>query len=290
MAESSAGLQRLAPFVLGRARRGVVGSSRYAHRLRTAVLEAARDPHRQPVLIIGEPGLEKDNLAALVHYGSGDRRRLLVRLDASDLQGSSLNLLNELGSNTLLVSGMDRVEGEVQQRLIAMARGEAPGFQGRVLFTSEAAIPALDGLVRTIRVPPLRVRRTDLGDWLRYRLRLQSPGLGWSPLFFVGCASAATISTARDRRHHELQSARNVSRVFEAEIRHLRLTWRRPRRQLGTFTVQLQPRCIPVTVSQEHQFVEEFLILAPLCHLSSGHVLIPDYLHCPDFATDSTVG
>ena len=180
MAESSAGLARLAPFVLGRARRGVVGSSRYAQRLRTSVLEAARDPQRQPVLISGEPGLEKDNLAALVHYGSAERRRLLVRLDASDLQGSSLNLLNELGSNTLLVSGMDRVEGEVQQRLIAMALGEAPGFQGRVLFTSEAAIPALDGLVRTIRVPPLRVRRTDLGDWLRYRLRLQSPGLGWS--------------------------------------------------------------------------------------------------------------
>ncbi|MEC8442506.1 MAG: 4Fe-4S binding protein [Cyanobacteriota bacterium] len=180
MAESNAGLQRLAPFVLGRARRGVVGSSRYAQRLRSSVLEAAKDPQRQPVLISGEPGLEKDNLAALVHFGSAERRRLLVRLDASTLQGSSLSLLNELGSSTLLVSGMDRVDVAVQQRLISMARGQEPGFQGRVLFTSEAAIPALDGLVRTIRVPPLRVRRTDLGDWLRYRLRLQSPGLGWS--------------------------------------------------------------------------------------------------------------
>ena len=158
MAESSAGLQRIAPFVLGRARRGVVGSSRYAQRLRSAVLEAARDPQRQPVLISGEPGLEKDNLAALVHYGSADRRRLLVRLDASDLQVSSLNLLNELGSNTLLVSGMDRLDDAVQQRLIAMAHGQAPEFKGRVLFTSEATIPALDGLVQSIRVPPLRVR------------------------------------------------------------------------------------------------------------------------------------
>ena len=166
MAESSAGLQRLALFVLGRARRGVVGSSQYAQRLRTAVLEAARDPQRQPVLISGEPGLEKDNLAALVHYGSADRRRLLVRLDASDLQGSSLNLLNEPGSITLLMSGMDRVDNEVQQRLIAMAYGEAPEFQGRVLFTSEASIPALDGLVRSIRVPPLRC------SLLPYQLRL----------------------------------------------------------------------------------------------------------------------
>ena len=90
-------MQRLVPFVLGRARRGVVGSSRYAQRLRTAVLEAARDPQRQPVLIIGEPGLEKDNLAALIHYVSADQRRLLVRLDACDLQDSSLNLLMSLG-------------------------------------------------------------------------------------------------------------------------------------------------------------------------------------------------
>ena len=42
MAETSAGLQRLAPFVLGRARRGVVGSSRYAQRLRAAVLDLDR--------------------------------------------------------------------------------------------------------------------------------------------------------------------------------------------------------------------------------------------------------
>ena len=217
MAESSAGLQRLAPFVLGRARRGVVGSSRYAQRLRSAVLEAARDPQRQPVLISGEPGLEKDNLAALVHYGSAERRRLLVRLDASDLQGSTLNLLNELGSSTLLVSGMDRIDNELQQRLIAMARGEVPGFHGRVLFTSEAAIPALDGLVRTIRVPPLRVRRTDLGDWLRYRLRLQSPGLGWSQ------PPALPDSVVRRLQNHDFaNNLRELEAMVDRALRQAR--------------------------------------------------------------------
>ncbi len=217
MAESSAGLQRLAPFVLGRARRGVVGSSRYAQRLRTEVLEAARDPKRQPVLISGEPGLEKDNLAALVHYGSADRRRLLVRMEASDLQGSGLNLLDELGSSTLLMSGMDRVDDAVQQRLIAMARGEAPGFQGRVLFTSEAAIPALDGQVRTIRVPPLRVRRTDLGDWLRYRLRLQSPGLGW------GQPPALPDSVVRRLQNHDFaNNLRELEAMVDRALRQAR--------------------------------------------------------------------
>ena len=141
----------------------------------------------------------------------------MLRQRTSSSHGSSLNLLNELGSNTLLVSGMDRVEGEVQQRLIAMALGEAPGFQGRVLFTSEAAIPALDGLVRTIRVPPLRVRRTDLGDWLRYRLRLQSPGLGWSQ------PPALPESVVRRLQNHDFaNNLRELEAMVDRALRQAR--------------------------------------------------------------------
>ena len=153
MAEVSAEFQRLAPYVLGRARRGVVGSSRYAQRLRTAVLDAARDADRRPVLISGEPGLEKDNLAALIHFGSGERRRLLLRLDPADLQGSGRHLLDHLGENSLLVSGIDRVDTSLQQRLVALARGQELGFQGRMLFTSESPVPCLDGITIPIKVP-----------------------------------------------------------------------------------------------------------------------------------------
>ena len=167
------------PYVMGRARRGVVGSSRYAHRLRQALLEAAKDAEHRPLLIRGEPGLEKDNLAALVHYGSERRRRLLVRLDAGDLQGNGRLLLDDLQDSSLLVSGIDRLEPAMQQRLISMARGESPQFTGRVLFTSETHLSCLDGIAQLIRVPPLRVRGEDLGDWIRYMVRLQSSGLGW---------------------------------------------------------------------------------------------------------------
>ena len=83
-----------------------------------ALLDAAQDAEHRPVLIRGEPGLEKDNLAALVNYGSTHRRRLLVGLDAGDLQGSGRLLLDELKDSTLLVSGIDRLEPAVQQRLI----------------------------------------------------------------------------------------------------------------------------------------------------------------------------
>ena len=108
-------LLKLAPLLVGQARRGVVGSSRYARALRDSIRQAAQDPTRRAVLISGEPGLEKDNLAALIHFGSADRKRLMVRLDGallkadgSDLFGSpsdqpGTSLLALLGDGSLLI-------------------------------------------------------------------------------------------------------------------------------------------------------------------------------------------
>jgi transcriptional regulator with AAA-type ATPase domain len=92
-------LLKLAPHLLGRARRGVVGSSRYAQRLREQIREAAADVTARPVLITGEPGLEKDNLAALIHFGSPALRQLLVRLDGATLQADGATLFGPPGSN-----------------------------------------------------------------------------------------------------------------------------------------------------------------------------------------------
>ena len=164
---------------MGRPNRGVVGASRYAQRLREDLIEAAEDQHNRTLMIRGEPGLGKDNLAALVHFGSSQRRKLLVRLGPTDLKKKADVLLNSIGENTLLVSGVDQLDPHQQQRLAAMGNGKHPGFSGRVIFTSETCVPSLDAISQVIRVPPLRVRRSDLGDWLRYQLRLQSPGLGW---------------------------------------------------------------------------------------------------------------
>nr|WP_257929550.1 4Fe-4S binding protein [Synechococcus sp. CC9605] len=169
----------MSPYATGRPHRGVVGASRYAQRLRQDLINAAEDPNNRTLMIRGEPGLGKNNLAALVHFGSNQRRKLLVRLDATDLKTKADVLLDAIGENTLLVSSVDQLDPELQQRLAAMANGEHPGFSGRVIFTSESCVPSLDAISQVIRVPPLRVRRSDLGDWLRYQLRLQSPGLGW---------------------------------------------------------------------------------------------------------------
>jgi len=181
-------LQQLAPHLVGRARRGVVGSSRYARKLREEICAAARDPSRRPVLISGEPGLEKDNLAALVHFGSPDRQQLMLRFDGALLRpdGSELFgghdhgslLLELLGRGALLIDKLDQAPAPLQNKLLELASSKA--FERRLFFTAEQALPAFDRCCTQIRVPPLRVRRRDLGEWLRYGVRQRSRKLGWT--------------------------------------------------------------------------------------------------------------
>jgi polyferredoxin len=200
--------RRLAPHLVGRARRGIVGSSRYAVALRDHVRQAAADPDQRPVLISGEPGLEKDDVAALIHFGSAARRRLMVQLDGALLRGDgaelfgtassdgSGSLLEALGDGSLLINKLDRVDPALLPSLLALARSgdwRAPGtgstprhFGGRLFFTTEAALSAFEPSCRLIRVPPLRVRRQDLGEWLRYMLRLRSRALAWTATPTVG--------------------------------------------------------------------------------------------------------
>ena len=200
-----AALLRLAPHLVPQARRGVVGSSRYARNLRESIREAAQDPAAGPVLISGEPGLEKDNLAALIHYGSPARKQLMLRLDGallrpdgSDLFGSAADgheppLLELLGAGSLLIDKLDQAPASLLPRLRELAAHGRwwPGaatpasgegirtFSGRLFFTAEASVPEFDRCCRLIRVPPLRVRRQDLGEWLRYGVRQRSRKLGW---------------------------------------------------------------------------------------------------------------
>ncbi|HYP03816.1 MAG TPA: 4Fe-4S binding protein [Cyanobium sp.] len=198
-ADPAACLLRLAPYLLGRARRGVVGSSRYAVTLRQAIRDASTDPKAKAVLISGEPGLEKDNIAALIHFGSAARQQLMVQLNAALLRtgGAELfsggpegvSLLECLGGGALLIDQIDRADAALRPVLLELARsgrwispddGSEHHFPGRVFLTAEASLPGLEAIARPIRVPPLRVRRQDMGEWVRYGVRLKARSLGWS--------------------------------------------------------------------------------------------------------------
>ena len=74
---------------------------------------------REPVYIFGEPGLEKDEIAALIHFGSARGRQPMAHIDcaqlnvgrADDLLGtsSSAGMLGQLKGGTLLLNNVHRV-------------------------------------------------------------------------------------------------------------------------------------------------------------------------------------
>ncbi|MFM9101681.1 MAG: sigma 54-interacting transcriptional regulator, partial [Cyanobium sp.] len=231
-ASASDDLRRLAPLLLGRVRRGIVGSSRYALKLREAIREASSDAQAAPVLISGEPGLEKDNIAALIHYGSAARKQLLVRLNGALLRADGAELfapgpdgralIELVGAGGLLIDQVDRVDPALLQRFEALARngrwqgadGVEHPFLGRLFFTSETALPGFESSGRLIRVPPLRVRRQDLGEWLRYGVRQKARSLGWSPPPQVSAALVKRLQT-----HDFPGNIRELSQLVDRALR-----------------------------------------------------------------------
>lgn len=185
----------LRPYLVPRAKRGVIGRSRFAQRLRNQIRTAST--HRRPVLMFGEPGLEKDNLAALVHFGSTARREPIIQVNCSQLQasgaelfgraGGKSGLLAALGRGTLVLNEPQKLDEELIEPVAQLIQSQqyrpisrpgtlqaaAVASQARIILISEQAIPALDGIVQdTIKVPPLRVRKADLEDQVTYYLSL----------------------------------------------------------------------------------------------------------------------
>ena len=187
----------LRPYLVPKVRRGIIGSSRYAVRLRSDITKASKD--REPVLIFGEPGLLKDNAAALIHFGGGDRKEPMIRVDCDTLQangadlfgrvGGKLGLLDWLGNGTLLLNNIQELPPSLWASIIQLIETDSytpvvregdiapPPHQSnaRLIFTAERALPELDRLsqiTHRIKVPPLRVRRTDLAAQINYLISL----------------------------------------------------------------------------------------------------------------------
>lgn len=134
--------QALQPFIVAPPSRGVVGTSKFAQRMKAQVMQAAKDPTRQPVLIFGEPGLEKDNIAAQIHYRSSKHQDWpIVRFDGAKLdsfgsqlfgRGSKQGLLHWIGEGTLLVTNLHKVKPGVVhllERLLTEGTFQASALQ-----------------------------------------------------------------------------------------------------------------------------------------------------------------
>ena len=188
----------LRPYLMPKVRQGVVGASRYAVRLRQAIKQAASD--RRVALIFGEPGLGKDNIAALIHFGSADRKQPLVKLNCDLMQanGSELfgrvggkpGLLDWIGSGSLMLNNAEALPKSLSQKVLHLLEtGEyrpivregdpEPPVRhsaARILLTSERNIPEIERCKKIgahlIKVPPVRVAKADIAAQVTYFISL----------------------------------------------------------------------------------------------------------------------
>ena len=185
----------LRPYLITKARRGIVGKSSYAVKLRSQIQAASGN--RDPVIIFGEPGLEKDNMAALIHFGSDSRHQPIIKVDCSILQPSGAELLGRSGGKPGLIEAVNQgtlVLNNIQElpkelipivaELISKNTYSPVSYstehppakkvaQVRIIMISEESLPAIDGLVKNIiKVPPLRVRKADINYQVNYYLNI----------------------------------------------------------------------------------------------------------------------
>lgn len=188
----------LRPYLVPKAKQGIVGSSRYAVRLRQAIKKATLD--RRPVMIFGEPGLGKDNIAALIHFSSADRKQPLIKVNCDTLQangvelfgrvGGKPGLLEWLGAGSLMLNNAQDLPKPIEQKLrhlIETGEYTPVGREGetdlpirrtsaRILLNSERALPELESCKKLgahiIKVPPLRVTKADIESQVKYYISL----------------------------------------------------------------------------------------------------------------------
>ena len=203
--------QALRPYLITRVKRGVVGNSRYAKRLRQNIREVTRSQpqtqkqtngqietalaRRQSVLIFGEPGLRKDNIAALIHFGSTNKRELMIQVNCENLRAQDLfgrgkghpGLLEWLGHGTLLLNNLQDLDDALKPNIFELIKtgqyqpvsregdGPLPPQQSPawILSIAEKALPELSKCNATqIKVPPLRVRKADIEAQVNYFAQL----------------------------------------------------------------------------------------------------------------------
>lgn len=193
----------LRPYLVTKAKRGIVGASRYATKLRSQIREAANN--RKSVLVFGEPGLEKDNIAALIHYGSNYRREPIIKINCGILQtsgadlfgryGGKPGLLEYLGNGTLVLNNIQELPKELFPSINNLIKNgtykpvnrsedieiESRVSNARIIIVSEKALPEVERAVGTIiKVPPLRVRKADIKAQVDYYISLYTIARGIS--------------------------------------------------------------------------------------------------------------
>lgn len=184
--------QQLAPYRVSSPKYGIVGTSRYAVKLRKAIMAASHDS-RKTILVFGEPGLHKFNIATLIHFGSKNGKYPLVCLDCSRLDEDATELFGRGGKiglidivppqGTIILNNVHKalpsvlellqnflsVEKSLDDSEYEIAVGESDSGSPRIIMIAERQVPGLD--VEAIQVPPLRIRPSDIKPMAEFYLR-----------------------------------------------------------------------------------------------------------------------
>ncbi|PZO44586.1 MAG: AAA family ATPase [Pseudanabaena frigida] len=185
--------QALQPYLITKVERGIIGKSRYASRLRQEIKKASED--REPVLILGEPGLDKDNIAALIHFNSDRRREAIAKINCNLIQasgaelfgraGGNSGLLTYLGKGTLVLNNVQELPAEVVPKIMQLLKEGTFKPLGsdetdvdlicetRIIMVSEKFKPVCESCTQhVIKVPALRVRKSDIKPHVEYYISL----------------------------------------------------------------------------------------------------------------------
>jgi transcriptional regulator with AAA-type ATPase domain/NAD-dependent dihydropyrimidine dehydrogenase PreA subunit len=185
----------LRTYLVPQAKRGIIGSSRYAVKLRQQIRTAASDD--RSVLISGEPGLEKDNIAALIHFGSPRRHQPIITLKSALITangaelfgrvGGKPGLLEWLGEGTLILNDVQELPRsllpQIQELLTTgnytpiVREGQMPlpprPSNARIILISESPQPTFNkAIAHQIKVPGLRVRKADIEAQVKYYIKI----------------------------------------------------------------------------------------------------------------------
>jgi transcriptional regulator with AAA-type ATPase domain/NAD-dependent dihydropyrimidine dehydrogenase PreA subunit len=185
----------LRTYLVPPAKRGIIGNSRYAVKLRQQIRTAANDD--KSILISGEPGLEKDNIAALIHFGSKLRHQPIISLKSALITangaelfgrvGGKPGLLEWLGAGTLILNDVQELPCELLpqiEELLTTGKYNSIASTGellsltrssnaRILLISENTQPTFRKVIEhQIKVPGLRIRKTDLEAQVNYYINI----------------------------------------------------------------------------------------------------------------------
>jgi transcriptional regulator with AAA-type ATPase domain/NAD-dependent dihydropyrimidine dehydrogenase PreA subunit len=177
------------------AKRGIIGGSRYAVKLRQQIRTAASGD--KSILISGEPGLEKDNIAALIHFGSKRRQQPMINLKSGLLNASGAELFGKvggkpgllewLGEGTLVLNDVQELPRALMPQIEELLttgnytpvvpEGQLPlpsrPSNARIILISESTQPNFcKAIGHQIKVPGLRVRKNDLEAQVNYYINI----------------------------------------------------------------------------------------------------------------------